>query len=206
MMTKERVTEFEAKNAQSYPCGKKGLIDLFRETTYINDLDGKILYEGRGTFQRVLEQAVREGVELPKADLSNKVFQGLTIPGAKIPGASFENSKIVPQKTSKYPIYPDLAKCDLTSVIFKNSVITPHITNLDGSDVANADFTGTNLYAEVFECSRHGRRERLIPSFWGLKNLDKAQGVDEKTLKSWIKFNPEPNAVNVAQMMKAKTR
>lgn len=181
-----------AKPAKSYPCGKKGFLDLFKKKTYIKDLDGKILYEGRGFFQRVLERAVREGIELPKADLSGRVFLGLQIPKAKLPGASFEDAKIRSKRYgNKHVVYPNLQNCDFRGVNFKNTSFSWK-TCATGSDVENADFNG------------EGDRVPMGNEYYlkWVKNLDKAYNVSEAILRYWLSFQPKIEAIRESKKEK----
>ena len=48
------------------------IVDKLKTKTYIIDLNSKVLYDGNGSFQEVLEKAVKEKIELPNADLRKK--------------------------------------------------------------------------------------------------------------------------------------
>lgn len=174
----ERVNEFKAKNAQSHPCGEKSFWDNFKKKTYIKDLDGKILYEGRGPFQRVLENAVRKGIELPRADLRNQTFEGLQIPNAKLRGASFENSTLAPKEYKKKGNQEvDISNSDLREVSFKNTHIKYINTfyryiDLADSDVEKADFDGKAF-------------KDITVGFARMFNFDKARNILRGDLESW---------------------
>lgn len=176
---KERFALFNKKGGvKSHPCGKIGFLEkVLKKPTYIKNLDGEILYEGRGPFQKVLENAVSEGVELPNADLRERRFSGLKIPYAQMPGASFENSGIVNKITfvgvsDVVETASDLSNADLRKVSFKNTFIDEE-TIFRNSDVAEANFDGHRFNKSLYRC------------FHLLKNLDKAKGVKKADLDDW---------------------
>ena len=176
-------TKFK-ENTKSYPSGKKNFFDFLRKKTHIKDLDGKILYEGRGSFQKVLEQAVREEVELPKADLRNRSFVGLQIPYAKLEKASFENSKFYLRKnfnTIKDLVNISFTKtnlqhCNLKGVSFKNCQLDPVWVLLNHSDVEKTDLDRCSFFASSEQLST-------------LKNFDKALNIQEDDLMKWRYLN-----------------
>lgn len=190
----EKVNEFKAKNIQTHPCGQKSFWDNFKKKTYIKDLDGKILYEGRGNFQRVLENAVKEGIELPKADLRNQKFIAVQIPKAKLRGASFEGSSI--ERFTKHIQhrgygenvlrFSDLSDSDLREVSFKKTTIADE-TNFKDSDVAKADF-------DNHQFARYNKSKSLVfpahSNFEYLKNFDQADNVNEDDLNYWRTKQP----------------
>lgn len=192
----EKVNEFKSKNAKSHPCGEKSFWDHFKKKTYIKDLDGKILYEGRGSFQKVLERAVKEGVELPKADLRNKKFKGIQIPNAKLRGASFENSQITYTYSDSQGrhIYPDLSNSDLREVSFKNTLIDRD-TKFKHCDVEKADFNKHNFF--------EGYSFSILPLYevfvW-MKNFDKAYNIRKTDLEVWQKHQPDIERRREAEM------
>ncbi|MGD9639101.1 MAG: hypothetical protein AB7U85_08600 [Alphaproteobacteria bacterium] len=208
-----RVTAFKSKNAKVYACGEKGLwetikeqgkaiIERLKEPVELKDLDGKVLYVGktwRGqgkdqAYQRVLEQAVKRGVALPRLDASNKKFIGLKIAGAKLQGASFEKAEImakpvcVTSVTAGYSqiLFEDsiISNADLRDVNFKDVVLSKD-TFVEGSNVAGANFEGDKSL-------------RYTNGFTSLKGLDKAEGLSAETLKAWSKS--QKTALNVANL------
>ena len=180
-----------------FPCGKKNLLDMLRgrKPIDIKNLEGNTLYRGYGkNFQTVLEQAVKKGIELPKADLKNKVFVALEIEGAKLEGASFENSKIY----TEYKKLPDkmidlslvvskrssLASANLKDVCFKNTYICEH-TVLSFADFEKADFKDAKV-----------EKNKTLKF---AKNLDKAKNVDGKLLKKWKKNQKDDDLIAKAR-------
>ncbi|MGD9639102.1 MAG: pentapeptide repeat-containing protein [Alphaproteobacteria bacterium] len=222
-----RINSFKEKNAKTFSCGEKGLweslkeqgmafVETLKKDVSLKDLNGKTLYSGKAwkwqtddeAFQKVFETAVKDGKPLPKLDASNRIFNGLTIPNAKISGASFENSEINP-----YPVYScnpygpcyvhfqesDLSNSDLNGVCFKNTAIA------QGTKLENSDVTGAVFEGEFNEL-------RKTYGFLNIKNLDKAKGIKDKDLKIWQKSKEakakkasRKTPVNIAQLRKQQT-
>lgn len=141
--------------------------------TYIKDLNGKTLYKGEGSFQEILEKAVAENVPLPRADLRNQEFNALFLDGAKLQGASFENSSINTMKSC-------IINSDLRNVSFKNTKIE-FGTFLANSDVENADFDSHHFT---------GGHHIETASFLRLKNFDKAYNITQQNLQEWFDAQP----------------
>ncbi|MCK5296645.1 MAG: pentapeptide repeat-containing protein [Alphaproteobacteria bacterium] len=183
---REKVDEFMAGGVKTHPCGRKRMLDFLRKTTYIKNLDGKVLYEGKGSFQSVLENAVEEGIELPRADLRNQKFQAINLNNAKLEGASFEGSKISSIVDYETSFHSSITNSDLRNVSFKNTAFDKKRFLLGGSDVEKADFDGKHLgldsndRSSVF--SDFGRFKPCT-----MKNFDKAYNITKADLKEWTK-------------------
>lgn len=177
-MSEAKIKKFSQEDGtKAYDCGQKSVWDWLFKKSCIKNLEGKVLYEGRGSFQTVLEKAVKEGVELPRADLSNQKFRGLFIPKAKIPGASFENSAISVRLRSMLPEISYLNGSDLTKVNFKNLKVDG-FTNFTDCNVEGADFKGVEELTKTL-------------GFPSMFNFDKALNVTADDLEYWHQEQPK---------------
>lgn len=176
-MAKSKADNF-IQEGKKHPCGEYSLKEMlkYRKSTYIKDLDGNILYEGRGPFQAVLEKAVKEGVALPKADLRNQTFVGLSLEGADLSGAKFDGS-IFNKSIS-------IRSTSLIGVSFANTKISNYNgykwLNLINCNVEKADLGGHKL-TDVMLTSPFNVKNRIST----LKNLDKAYNVMDIDLDFW---------------------
>ena len=179
-----RIETFNQKNPQSHPCGKKSIFDIFRKKVFIKDLEGKILYEGRGSFGRALENAVKEGVALPKADLRNQDLRGRNLKNGKFTEASFEGSDLGMSLRYKYALTTSLVNADLTGAKLGNTKL--YAVDMENANVAKADFGNQDLrdYPNV------------IANFEKIRNLDKAVNVVSENLKEWQQDQKESKLIN----------
>ncbi len=197
----EKVEAFEKKDeVKTHPCGEKSFWDRFKKTNYIKNLKGDILYESKGNFQEILEQAVKEKVDLSGADLRNQKFKGLNIPNAKLQGASFDGSIFENGLLSPSNFY----NSDLRDVSFKNTRIDNGV-NFAGCDVERTDFDGQSVDVNYYPVMKNFNRAYNIKT-GDKERWEEAMKIEEtieKTRKEQerkeIIINPKPK-IDVARL------
>lgn len=112
---------------------------------------GHILYHGAfGGLRQALEQAVRDGLDLPYADLSGAALVNAALDGARLPHARFTGANLMGANLSESMMDgADFTGAGLQNVCF-------HLSSLQRCDFRNAffgatDMKGCNLRHSQFE-------------------------------------------------------
>lgn len=146
----------------------------------IKDVKGKVIYTDKQspTFQRAIERAVADGINLSNAKLTNGNLPRTNLPKAKLSGANLVDANLSEADLSGADLSgADLSKADLVR------------TNLTGANLSGANLTGSNLtYAKLINTNLtnvRGYEKNSLSKF----SPDKIRESDRKSTMNKIKIN-----------------